>query len=61
MWKNVSIEKPKEEGYYIIYFNGVIGCAYWIDGAFYDLTYDQSPDFIPVEWYQELPTELPPV
>lgn len=52
---DIKKEKPKKEGTYIVWFNGVVSAAYWVDGAFYELNFDQSPDFIEVDFFAYLP------
>lgn len=43
-----------DEGYYIGYFNGEVIPIYRMGGIFYELSFDQSPDFLPIKYFKEL-------
>lgn len=50
-WISVKDKLPHDEGYYNISVNRTVCSGYFIEGKFYDLTFDGSPDFVqPTHW-----------
>lgn len=54
-WIDIKKRKPNHEGNYIVEFNGHEIPAYWDGKSFYELSFDQSPDWIPARYYTKLP------
>ena len=54
---DIKEQLPKNEDVYIVWFNGIVTTAYWTNGGFYELNFDQSPDFISVDYFAYLPKQ----